>query len=132
MRYKCAECGDKGHLKFERAMLKKHKTDDRHALVCTDCVGRHRAVESRLRDKKAIRCTCKGSSHNFNNEKCALFPRSAGEKRWPGKNVGVTLDDFEFCSDISNLQEDRNYDSFIKLWSYDLQDCILVKEDKFR
>ena len=97
-RYKCAECGDKGHMKFDRSVLKNYKREDRHvALVCSDCVDRHRKVESTLRQKESIRCTCKGREHNASNDKCGLFPRYAGERRWPGSNMDVSFDDFHFC-----------------------------------
>ena len=96
--YKCAECGDKGHMKFDRSVLKNYKREDRHvALVCSDCVDRHRKVESTLRRKESIRCTCKGREHNASNDKCGLFPRYAGERRWPGSNMDVSFDDFHFC-----------------------------------
>ena len=79
------------------------------ALVCTDCVARHREIESPLRDKRSIRCTCKGkqneSVHDFSNEKCALLPRVAGDHRWPGEDNNVTLDDYEFCERMRKRQK---------------------------
>ena len=101
-RYTCAECGDKGHMKFRRDALKNDKRrGQRSDLVCLDCADRHKEIEGTLKDKKAIRCTCGGKQSNrvhiFSNEKCSLFQRFAGERRWPGSNMGVTADDFQFC-----------------------------------
>jgi hypothetical protein len=33
--------------------------------------------------------------HFAANEKFELYPKYAGEKRWPGKNVNVCLEDFQ-------------------------------------
>ena len=70
-------------------------------LVCSDCVARHQKIERLLRDKRFLRCTCKGTMkervHDFSNETCSLYPRYAGEKRWLGKNNDVTYDDYDFC-----------------------------------
>ena len=61
-RYTCAECGDKGHMKFRRDALKNYKKrGQRSDLVCLDCADRHKVIEGALKDKKAIRCTCGGS-----------------------------------------------------------------------
>ena len=100
--YRCSECGDKGHMHFDRKALEHYKARGRRpALVCTVCTARHRAIEDTLRDNKALRCTCKGKAkdrvHSFSNEKCDLYPTYAGEQRWPGSNLNVSLDEFHFC-----------------------------------
>ena len=61
-------------------------------------VRQHR---KKLKDKEALRCTCKGQQHSHSNEKCKLHATKAGEKRWPGCNLkddkAVTEEDFKFA-----------------------------------
>ena len=83
-------------------MLANYKRPGRRTqLVCTECCTRQQAIEAKLKEKKAIKCTCPGQQHSYANEKCKLFPKKAGEKRWPGSNLEgdmeVTLEDFQFC-----------------------------------
>ena len=99
--YPCLECGDKGHLQFERKTLEKYKARGRPGtLVCTACTARYHAIEKTLANKRSLRCTCKGKPkdiiHDYSNDKCALHPTHAGEQLWPGKNLGVSLDEFHF------------------------------------
>ena len=65
--------------------------------MCTDCTRRHQSIEGRLKDKRALRSTCKGQQHSYANEKCKLFPKRAGDKPWPGSNVEVTREDWQLC-----------------------------------
>ena len=94
--YPCAECGDKGHLRFERNALENYKARGRPPLVCTICIARHRAIEEKLKDKKSARCTCKGPQaqrrHDFSNERCGLYPQM-----WPGHNNEISIDDWKFA-----------------------------------
>ena len=54
----CVECGNKGHLNFARKMLDHYKDPDRRTqLMCTECSTRLQAIEAKLKDKAAIRCT---------------------------------------------------------------------------
>ena len=103
--YNCQGCGEKGHLKFNRDHLKNFK---RHGtlgmLQCVDCIARLRGLNKILQEKKAWRCTCKQGDHDFSNEKCTLYPRKAGEKRWAGKNLGVTEADLIFRARMGNRQ----------------------------
>ena len=98
----CIECGEKGHLHFPRQMMVNHKRPGRRTeLVCTECSTRLQAIEAKLKDKKAIRCTCRGQQHSYAHEKCTLFQKKAGEKRWPGSNLegdkAVTEEDYKCC-----------------------------------
>ena len=98
----CVECGGKGHLKFERQMLKDYKRRGRSTqLVCIECCTGPQAIEAKLKDRKAIRCTCRGQQHSYSNERCQLHAQTVGEKCWPGSNLeggmAVTLEDFQFC-----------------------------------
>ena len=52
-------------------------------------------INKTLKAKGAWRCTCKKLTHS---EKCQLFPVVAGERRWPGKNKGVTREDLDFIA----------------------------------
>ena len=99
--YPCFECGDKGHLQFDRKTLENYKARGRRGtLVCTACTARYHAIEKKLGNKRSLRCTCKGKPkdiiHDYSNETCALHPTHAGEQLWPGKNMDVSLDEFHF------------------------------------
>ena len=60
-------------MKFARLMLDNYKRRGRGTqLVCTDCCSMQQAIEAKLKDKKAIRCTCRGQQHSYSNEKCKL------------------------------------------------------------
>ena len=100
--YHCAECGEQGHLKFAAKMLENYKSRGRRAqLVCTECCRRFATIEQNLKEKQALRCTCRGQQHSHSNEKCKLYTQKAGEKRWPGCNLkddkAVTEEDYKFC-----------------------------------
>ena len=93
--YPCVECGEKGHMKFPREGLKDYKRRG-GKLVCQECSARQRRIEEKLKEKKSIRCTCRGQQHSYSNEKCKLYPGRAGEKLWPGQNNEVSEDDWHF------------------------------------
>ena len=110
--YPCMECGELGHLSFARLTLNNYKRRGRRLqLECTQWCTRHDGIETKLKDKKAIRCTCRGQQHSYANEKCKLFPKKAGEKRWPGSNLEgdmeVTLQDFQFCERMRSRKQRR-------------------------
>ena len=92
--YKCDECGDRGHRKFDPEQLRQHKNSKgQKKIVCTDCTTRHKQIERVLRLPKAWKCKCPGKGHDRHhrpeNVKCDLVPARMGEKRWPGKNMEV-------------------------------------------
>ena len=92
--YKCDECGDRGHRKFNPEQLRQHKNSKgQKKIVCTDCTARHKQIERVLRLPKAWKCKCPGKGHDRHhrpeNVKCDLVPVRMGEKRWPGKNMEV-------------------------------------------
>ena len=100
--YHCAECGEQGHQHFPAQMLDNYRRRGRGAqLVCKECSRRFATIEQNLRDKQALRCTCKGQQHSHSNEKRKLYPQKAGEKRWPGCNLkddkAVTAEDYKFA-----------------------------------
>mgnify|MGYP000358776956 CR=1 FL=1 len=108
--YRCSECAEKDHMKFDREALDHYKARGRRgALVCTDCTARHQAIEGKLRDKRSLRCTCKGKQkdrvHDFSNEKCDLYPRHVGDQRWPESNKEVTLEDYKFSERMRKRQK---------------------------
>ena len=99
--YPCAECGERGHLKFQSMALRNYKRPDRSStLVCTDCITRHSNIQKLLRERKSLRCTCPGKQadrqHLPGYEKCALYPQFAGDQRWPGMNNKVSREDYLF------------------------------------
>ena len=97
--YPCGECGLKGHRKFSTVALNNYKYK-KGKLFCIECNIRNSDIERRLSAEGRFRCTCPGRQntrqHLPGNEKCALYKRFAGEERWPGKNVGVSRDDWLF------------------------------------
>ena len=102
----CEGCGEKGHLKFSSQALKDAKKPGRsNLLLCIDCTSRRKGIEELTNKKDAWKCTCQGN-HNSSNLKCKLYPTKAGERRWPGKNKGVTEDDLEFLH-RSDLRKKR-------------------------
>ena len=110
--YHCAECGEQGHLKFAAQMLDNYKSRGRRAqLVCTECCRRFATIEQNLKEKQALRCTCRGQQHSHSNEKCKLYPQKAGEKRWPGCNLehdkAVTKEDYKFCERMRERKRQR-------------------------
>ena len=93
--YPCVGCGEKEHLKLPRTKLDEYKRRG-SSLVCEECIAWQRRIEGKLKEKRSIRCTCKGQQHSYSNEKCKLYRRKAGEKIWPGKNNEVSEDDWHF------------------------------------
>ena len=82
----------------------------RTQLVCTECYTRADAIETKLKDKKAIWCTCRGQHHSYANEKCKHV-QTTGEHRWPGSNLeggmAVTLDDFQLCERMRSRKRQK-------------------------
>ena len=106
----CIWCGFKGHLKFNPKDLKNYKKPGRRAwLVCKDCATRYKKVRHRLDANGSFRCTCTGAGkfqhHLPNNKKCLLYPRFANDSRWPGKNKGVSQEDFHFYENVAKQQK---------------------------
>ena len=121
--YMCDQCSQTyGHMKFNKTALENSKRQGRTTkLCCEKCRNesmsssaeahvRQRTLLSTLRQKDAWKCTCKGriahkhkAYHALNQrshtERCELHPASMGEKRWDGKNKGITLDDLRFLLD---------------------------------
>ena len=77
------------------------KRHSKRSLVCLICRGRLKQIDTRIKARDSWRCTCPnskgGKHHNAGNEKCQLYPRRAGEQRWPGKNhrTPVTKDEYD-------------------------------------
>ena len=112
--YPCAGCGERGHLKFSKYTLRDHKkTGPGHTMLCTDCAQKIQHINGKRKLPAAWKCTCPGSARErmhiyiyiYSNEKCQLYPRRAGEKRWPGKNAGVTEEELQFKARLSERQK---------------------------
>ena len=93
------------HLKFKYQELKNRKSRGNpvKCVQCSEGMAREQSIEDERRKqirrllsmKDAWKCTCKSSIHQ---EKCQLYPTHAGERRWPGKNKGVSESDLEFLA----------------------------------
>ena len=110
--YHCAECGEQGHLKFARYLTDNRKNEVRQkTLLCMECCRRFATIKLNLKDKKALRCTCKGQQHSHSNENCKLYPQKAGEKRWPGCNLkgnkAVTEEDYTFFERMHERKQQK-------------------------
>ena len=106
-KYPCLVCGNLGHTKFAAKDLNNWKTRGcKGKLACSDCKTRKQEIDHKLKLRGAWTCTCPGTglqrTHLLNNEKCKLFPTTAGEKRWPGKNKGVSAEDFAFWTKVTD------------------------------
>ena len=106
-KYTCLVCGNLGHTKFAAVDLGNWKRRGRKSkLGCSDCKTRKQEIDHKLKSPGAWTCTCPGTGlqrrHLLNNEKCKLFPTTAGENRWPGKNKGVSAEDFAFWKKIAD------------------------------
>jgi hypothetical protein len=96
--YPCVGCGIKGHRLFSNAAIQTYNRGGLQSnLICSHCMRRSREIRRQLLQSGSWRCTCRKIGwicvHRPANEKCELFPRHAGEKRWPGKNKKVSIDD---------------------------------------
>ena len=96
--YPCLDCGMKGHRLFPQTAIQTYNRGQiRAKLICSDCMRRSREIRKQLLQPGSWRCTCRQTRgirvHRAGNEKCELFPRHAGEKRWPGKDRSVSIDD---------------------------------------
>ena len=84
-----------GHLLFDRNSLHHHKVrGDPH--TCRSCRERVSEIKKKMSARGAWRCTCRRAMGH--DEKCNLHPASFGDRRWPGKNKGVTESDAEFLA----------------------------------
>ena len=90
--HKCKACGDhKARGKFNEKVLHNALTSPDRILVCLECGDREKALLAKLSVKKEPNkpylCTCRCPCHT---DKCSVY------RRWPGVNVGITLDDIRF------------------------------------
>ena len=122
--YRCSRGCDYGHLSFPRVALKDFKRG-KGALLCTLCTeaamlqekqdnararerreaaalqekqdaARARDIKRALATRGSWACSCHRNIGHA--EKCPLFSCMAGERRWPGKNKGVTQEDLAFLA----------------------------------
>ena len=99
--YQCYGCGIKGHKRFLSHQLSHHRVRG-SKILCIECTRRERLISEQLRSPESHRCTCPGSKkgrrpkHLPWNTKCELYSPSAAEIKWPGKNEGLSREDFSF------------------------------------
>ena len=72
--------------------------------MCIDCSAKLDRIQTVMNSKGGLQCTCPGTGKNRvhlpGNEKCDIYPRHMGEKRWPGMNKEVTEDDLRFIDKL--------------------------------
>ena len=96
--YECTVCHAMyGRRRFDASQLKNKRGGRPNApLRCDEC---RRKDERRLQELKSkvyrssIRCRCRRPIHS---EKCPMHATMFGERRWPGKDEGVTESDVAF------------------------------------
>ena len=113
--YHCSSGHDVGHTAFARHQTAFEIANRRGQLfLCDACRLRDSEREARLKrllsSRDSWKCTCKsknlkrghrayGALHDqLHTDTCQLSPRYAFEKRWDGKNVGITRADLEFLA----------------------------------
>ena len=86
-KYSCDECGEKGHTKFKKQLLYKHKqSQGLHKIICNDCVARQTNIEKHCGRKLHGNANAQGKGNIFltmQNAICSLkrWARSAGLAR---------------------------------------------------
>ena len=108
--YLCINGHKRGHLAFAPHRLRNFKSRGT-PLQCTACLNeaalRETALLRILRQADSWKCTCKKIATGKrayaalyerlgHKSKCLLSPSYAGERRWDGKNKGVTEEDLQF------------------------------------
>jgi len=96
----CSECKEEyGVDKFDEKQWYNFHNLDRKRLICTSCRKYHAERLERLKrlvqKPDSWRCTCRDRLAGH-APKCPLTPTRYGERRWPGKNKGVLLEDKDF------------------------------------
>ena len=109
-KYRCDECGDRGHLKFPYEARRQYiQSNGRTKIVCSDCTAKQTRIEKRLRQTKSWKCKCPGTgldrTHNPQNIKCDLFESQMGQRRLPGGNNTVSEDEWHF---VERMRKRRN------------------------
>ena len=100
-KYRCSECGEQEHSRFAVKDRREYLTSNgRCSMVCLDCYAKQKQIMKVLRNKKAWRRTCPGTGwtrpHLMSNVSCPLFGMQMEERRWPGKNVEVLEEEWNF------------------------------------
>ena len=108
--YLCRNGCRLGHNAYDRNALKHHKSRG-NPLLCCHCMNTAKTRETTLletlRAPDAWRCTCRAIKAGerahaalhptwLHKQTCALAPAAYGERRWDGKNKGITLADLAF------------------------------------
>ena len=106
--YQCCGCGEsKGHGGFTTTQI-VHHANRNSTLLCKSCVIRGQQIRQKLKQRGCLLCTCRSYNsrqHNPSNEKCALYPSFAGQKKWPGMNKGVSRADYDFHERITKKRK---------------------------
>ena len=118
--YLCSNKCRKGHLSFLSKALEHHK-ERGTGMLCKQCRdtaekqkkendAREKDLLQKLRAKDAWQCTCKRKKpagkrayaalweNAYHADSCLLTPVMMGERRWDGKNKGVSIEDLMFVA----------------------------------
>ena len=124
--YQCYGCGIKGHKRFLSHQL-SHQRERGSEILCIECTRRERLISLRLRFPGSHRCTCPGSKtgrkpkHLPWNKKCELYSASSAQIKWPGKNKGLSQEDFLFHEHVVKRRKPRVYQVEVNLKSISFQ-----------
>ena len=102
--YTCQNCEiQAGSSKFDKVCLQNFNHQSRSKLICISCSAkakaRERTLKDRLRQSKRI-CKCFGKIHQ---EKCPLTPVYYGDRRWPGSDGYISLEDRLFLDGLNPM-----------------------------
>jgi len=114
--YECIHGERRGHLKFKPQTLKNSRRR-KYPPTCIPCGQRRELLLKKLYSKGSWRCKCPQTRNRYEKRLklsrrhwfvdawlrtiphelyCPLSPQADGEKRWEGKNKGITEEDVKF------------------------------------
>ena len=114
--YQCSYGEERGHLKFNSQALRDFKRRGGRQPTCIPCEQRKEVLFKKLYSKGAWRCKCPKERNSSEKRRklsrhhwffhantrachelfCPLYPQADREKRWEGKNKGITEMDMNF------------------------------------
>ena len=104
--YPCQNCRiDAGSTKFDKQLLENYKHHGKTKLICISCKAKAKARERTLKDQlrqSARICKCFCLIHQ---DKCPLTPACHGDRRWPGSDGFISLEDRIFLDELQPMPQ---------------------------
>ena len=102
--YRCVHGCRYGKERFSHRQLQNYHQRG-GSLTCIDCQIREGHIRDNLNKSEAWKCTCK--KHFAHDATCQLYPSTPNEKRWPGKNVRVSEEEWLFFTESAKYQASK-------------------------